>query len=186
MLTLMQYFVLPMNKVDLPAVTEYQSKQCELFTDYVFSTNEKTYKSRGSSSSDKIKKDIYQGKVAECMVWNYLEMEGRKPTPIDFTIYEKKRKSFDADICVEDFKIHVKSCADWTEYPNSWLFQKQDPLIVDATEKDMLFLCVLTDDRDDYAYVVPAQEAEKEEPIAFPLKRSKVAVYESTINVSTT
>lgn len=170
-----------MIKIELVPPTEYQVKQCEIFTDYVYSTNEKVYKSRGSSSPDKIKKDINQGKVVECMVWNYLEVEGRKPSPIDFTIYEKKRKSFDADVCVEDIKIHVKSCADWTEYPNSWLFQKQDPLVINATEKDMLFLCVLTDDRNGYGYVVPAKDIKKEEPMAFPLKRTKVAVYESSI-----
>lgn len=170
-----------MNKIPLTIPTEYQIKQCVLFTDYVFSTNEKVYQSRGSSDLNKIKKDIYQGKVAECMVWNFLEMEGRKPTPIDFTIYDHKRKSFDADVCVGDFKIHIKSCADWTGCPNSWLFQKQDPIVTNATANDMLFLCVLTDDRNGYAYVIPAKEAKKEETISVPLRENKVAVYEKSL-----
>lgn len=168
-------------KFQLDKPTEYQVKQCELFTEYVYETSEKMYKSRGSSKADKIKLDIYNGKIAECCVFNYLEGEGFKTTPPDFAIYPKKRKNFDADLVSGDMRFHIKSCMKSSKYPNSWLFQKNDPLITCNLTDDYLILCVMNDDSTGFAYSVKYNSELLSEPVVFQLRSSKVAIYEENI-----
>lgn len=166
------------KKVDLPSANEYQIEQCKIFSEYVIDGSISTYRSRGSNNKEKILKDIYYGKVAECMVWNYLEEDGKKPCPVDFTIYSKKRKSFDCDILVDESMVHVKSCLSSSVYPNSWLFQKHDPVVTSPNDWDYFFLSVIDDESSGYSYVLKSNKVEYKEPIAFPLRRTKVAVYE--------
>lgn len=178
------------KRIELPPPTEYQQKQCELFLEYVFGTNEKVYKSRGSSSNSKIAQDILSGKAAECMVFNHYSAEGRVITPVDFAIYHRKKKSFDSDLIVDGYPIHVKSCFEKSEYPNSWLFQKQDSLTTKPNKKDMLLCVIITSEigafpTTAHALIVHAQDIAFKslysEPIAFPLKRTKVALYEKDL-----
>jgi len=164
-----------MTRIDLPSVTEYQRLQCQLFTEHVYETSEKLYKKRGAGKEEKIKADILNGKLAECMVFNFMESTGDKPTPPDFAIYKKKRKSFDADLVSNKEKIHVKSCL--ADSPYSWLFQKTDPLIVELPEDEILVLCVISE-IDSYGYVCKLNEVTLGEPEVFQLRHTKAAIYE--------
>jgi len=171
-----------MIKIDLPAASEYQIKQCELFTEYVYETSEKMYKSRGSHNESKIKADIFNGRVAECMVFNFLDGDGIKPTSPDFAIYRRKRKSFDADLLAGNELFHVKSCLSESPYPNSWLFQKTDPLVRSTDENHRLCLCVITEvGISGYAYFCTLDEIGFRSPIVPHLGRTKLAIYEDDL-----
>lgn len=175
-------------KILLPEATEYQLLQCRLFADHVIDTNESTYRVRssgGKNAREKIKKDIYNGKVMECRVFNYLEAKQwnskEKPTPIDFTIYGVRRKTFDADLSLLGKKYHIKSCLGGSPFPNSWLFQKSDPLLHRNNNDDMLFLCVENPDGS-YGYVIGmSEELPLREPVLPQLRSNKVAVYEDDL-----
>lgn len=128
------------------------------------------------------------------MVFNHYSNEGRQVSPVDFAIYSGKKKSFDADLIVDGYKIHVKSCFDKSEYPNSWLFQKQDSLIRTESEEDIILTVVITSEigvfpTNAHAYFVHAKEialnsagnALYSEPVVFQLRRTKVALYEKDL-----
>lgn len=171
-----------MIKIDLLPATEYQLAQCQLFTDHVYESSEKMYKQRGSHNESKIKQDIFNGRAAECMVFNVLDRDGLMPSSPDFAIYKRKRKSFDADLVAGDKLFHVKSCLAGSPHPNSWLFQKTDPLITSGTEADNLFLCVIDEvGVSGYAYIGTINDVEFREPIVWQLRPSKTAIYEEDI-----
>jgi len=177
-----------MNKIILPAASEYQLKQCRIFADYVIDTNESVYRLRGGGNRDKLIEDIYSGKVMECRVFNKLEEDGLKPSPIDFSIYSKRRKTFDADTSARIdgvvWKYHVKSCKHSSKYPNSWLFQKQDKMLK-KPDKDALVLCVIkeTDEGDSsYCYIADAEGVKLSEPVIPFLRNTKIAIYEKDLN----
>lgn len=67
-------------------------------------------------------------------------------SPPDFTIYEKKKKSFDADMKTDSFDVHVKTQdkASGEKYGISWVFQYSgggyghtDPLLAKPTVRDL-------------------------------------------------
>jgi len=107
-------------------VDEYRER-CKNFTIKVIKTNLDEYKRRGQTNVDRIKKQIFIGKLAECAVWKVKKDE--LVSGPDFTIYPPRHKSFDADLMFKDGKeLHVK--CQYTGKPgnknNSWVFQKVD------------------------------------------------------------
>lgn len=114
--------------------------RCEDFAAAVVTTNLATYKRRNQGNQKKIIEQIITGKLGEFAFADWLGTE--EP---DLNIYEKKDKSFDADLFAGNVKIHVKSqTADSAEkYGISWMFQREDPLLINATDHDWLGLCVV-------------------------------------------
>ena len=86
-----------MKKILLHMPTEYQIKQCELFAKYSIDTNIEYYQKRMQFDESKVKKDIFKGKVAEFMVYNYLKQKHKYPTLPDLQIYSEDEKTFDCD-----------------------------------------------------------------------------------------
>ena len=99
-----------MKKVFLKKLTKYEKAQCKLFADHSAETHIDEYKRRGQEDIDKIKQDIYHGKIGEMMVYNYMISDGIKDvSPIDLNIYEHAKKSYDADFRVGAHNVHVKT-----------------------------------------------------------------------------
>lgn len=117
---------------------------CENFADRVISTNKDEYAKRKQVNLNKIKQDIFIGKLAEWGVYFIYLKRGRKNVSVpDMNIYAKEHKSFDADLNWGLFKLHIKSqnfeSAD--RYGDSWIFQSKDPLFDFSNEYDIIIGC---------------------------------------------
>lgn len=162
-----------LGKIKLEAVPEYQRLQCELFSRFSFSSSLDEYNRRGQHDKDKIINDIYNGKIAEFMVYNFFVKKGRSLSSPDLNIYSKKMKSFDADLVIGDVSIHVKSHMSNNIFPVSWMFQKNDPLPAED------YLCLVVDNS--YMYIKRVSEVEFSEPMKKSLRHTKVCLYEKNI-----
>lgn len=126
-------------------ISSHYYDKCVDFADAQISTSQDLYAYRGESKVDKMVEDITVGKMGELASMMYLKDLGYDCSKPDFEIYETKRKSFDADLTCEDYKIHVKSqsMASVKRYGPSWLFQKRDSLVSDPEANEyMLFAAV--------------------------------------------
>ena len=168
-----------MTKHTLQPPSEYQKKICRYFAESCVFTNKDEYSRRSQSNTKKIVKDIYYGKVAECMVFDFLLKKGKLSLPPDFMLYSKKYKSFDSDLRIDNSNIHIKSCINGGKFPNSWLFQPYDTLTTSPSPKDFLALVVLS--AASYAYFLPALNAI--DLYQEPLKKSlnKKVIYEKKL-----
>lgn len=91
------------------------------------------YCRRGCVLEEKVRHDIYSGKLAELVACNTLKLVGLNVTDPDFEIYPVEQKSFDPDLRVKaDNKgIHVKSCDLSNSFTRSlgtasWIFNQRD------------------------------------------------------------
>jgi len=168
-----------MKKLKLPPVSKYDKELCQLFADNCVSTNEDEYARRNQHNVSKLRSDIYNGKLAEIMVYTLFFKKGAKPFPIDFLIYDSKNKSFDADIHTRAKNIHVKSCQDDGPFPNSWLFQPWDDLVSNPSEKDILALVVMRKGKPSYCYLMDAKDATYGDPVKKSL--NKKVIYEEEL-----
>lgn len=75
--------------------------------------------------------DIVSGALAEIAVHKLLKEKGIKVSPPDFEIYEKGRKSYDADLTDGHHHFHVKgqTLESKKRYGASWIMQRKDPII---------------------------------------------------------
>jgi len=166
-------------KFNFSDVTEYDKKLCLLFAKYCVRTNKAEYDTRGQDNEKKVIRDIYNGKLAEIMVHTVLQSNNMSPSSIDFMIYDKKYKSFDADIVTQNKNIHVKSCMGDNKFPNSWLFQPYDRLVTNPTDHDVIFLVVLNK-TNSYGYMIKASsDIVYKKPLASYL--DKAVIYEEDI-----
>jgi hypothetical protein len=170
-----------LKKLKLIAPDTYQEKLSDIFSKEVFYTNLDKYKQRNQSDVKKVISDIYIGKMAEFAVWNYLQRDGKDATFPDIMIYLSNKKSYDADITAGDVKIHVKSCVAMGVYPISWVFQPNDPVTINPSNKDFLALVSIEDDNSFNAYFVKAADVLQiyEKPKKEGL--DKKVIYESTL-----
>jgi len=163
--------------MSLKPVTEYQDKLSKLFADHCVTTNLDEYAKRSQENKGKVISDIYNGKVAEYMVYNTLTGKGKNPTPPDIMIYDANKKSFDADINCGIIDVHVKSCQGDSPFGSSWLFQPYDLLVSKPSENDYLALCVLGEKP--YMYLVKASTMQYSNPIKKNL--DKKVIYEDFV-----
>lgn len=84
------------------------------------------YKSRGGFKRG----DLIAGAMGELAVYKLLRKHGHDLAKPDFTIYETRNKSFDADLRLGKKRIHVKSQTkdSANKYGRSWLMQRHDPI----------------------------------------------------------
>lgn len=117
---------------------------CEHFADTVISTNIDCYRKRKQYNIDKIKQDIFLGKLAEWGVFFiYLSRGCTNILPPDMKVYSRNKKSFDGDLKWGLYNLHIKSqtfeSAD--RYGDSWIFQCKDPLFAYSSEYDIIIGC---------------------------------------------
>ena len=92
--------------------------------------------------------DIRSGAMAEVAVYTFLKDLGFKVKKPDFTILDRKKKSYEADLTDGVNKWHVKgqTLSSAKRYGYSWIMQRWDPLVKN-TSKEPNFL--------HYNYLVP-------------------------------
>ena len=117
-------------------------KKCRRFALDVINTNFDHYKTRSQNNKEAIIEQITYGKIAEWAAYIYVISHGAWCSAPDMEVYEKRNKSFDADLISGRYDIHVKSQTkrSMTQYGASWMFQKNDPLTINPTDRDYLFL----------------------------------------------
>lgn len=83
------------------------------------------YRRRGQGNLNKIITDIHTGKLLELGAYKLLKKIGVPVIFPDFTIYEKKGKSWDADLVAGKMKFHCKSQTEDSvkKYGMSWILQ---------------------------------------------------------------
>ena len=167
-------------EINLKRVTAYQLAQCKLFAEHSEPSSIDKYTDRGQGVSAIIQRQIYAGKVAEFVVYHYLNDKGKSPSLPDLAIYDKDNKTYYADIFSGTANIHVKCHVANDKYPVSWLFQKSDQLTTKPSENDFLALVVVSK-QGNYMYLIPAASVEYGEPKKDQLKENKVAIYESDL-----
>lgn len=117
---------------------------CQHFADRVIDTNLHCYSKRRQLNADKIRQDIFIGKVAEWGVFFiYLKRGRTNVQPPDMKVYLAEDKSFDSDLRWGLFHLHVKSQT-WESagrYGDSWIFQSRDPLFEYSDEHDIIIGC---------------------------------------------
>ena len=130
----------------------------------------------------KFKADIYIGKMAEFAVYNFISQQGKSVTFPDIEIYQGGKKSFNADLTVNnETPIHVKSCMETHGYDNSWLFQPNDKLTTEPAENEVIFLVSISPTKEFNAYILKAIDyvGHYENPRNEQLK--KKVIYEATL-----
>jgi len=102
--------------------------------------SKRLYKQRGESRLDKVTEDIVVGALGEIAASKYFKERGYKCSDPDFEVYEEKSKSYDADLIVEFFDVHVKSqsTSSFKRYGASYLCQKSDKLYKRPGIRDVL------------------------------------------------
>ncbi len=164
-------------KIELRKPSKYEQRICKVFAEECAVSNTNEYSRRNQSNLEKVTQDIYYGKIAEVLVHDYLVSKKKNPSAPDFMIYDSRSKSFDADIKVHTKNIHVKSCLVTSGFPNSWLFQPNDPIIKNKSEDDILALVVLSSKP--YMYFRTINQSKLSKPLKATL--NKVAIYERDI-----
>jgi len=109
------------------------------------------YAYRGEKNSNKVVEDIIVGALGEYAIYLFLTSSKLKCTKPDYTIHEKGKKSFGADLICEHYNVHVKSQSVKSSklYGNSWLFQRSDKLVSAPKDCDVLaFTCVDIDSKE--------------------------------------
>jgi hypothetical protein len=76
--------------ISCPLVTE----ACNKFADERMALSADLYKSRGELNTDKIRKDIFTGALAEFAIQQYLMSRGLKCSAPDLSILENNKKIF--------------------------------------------------------------------------------------------
>jgi len=89
-----------MKKILLLKPSDYEIEICKLFSNNCVKSNKNEYYRRNQQNLSKLIDDIYLGKIAEILVYNHLKTNGVNVTPVDFMIYDKKYKSYDADLLI--------------------------------------------------------------------------------------
>jgi len=134
---------------------------CVQFAKDVINSNLDALIRRGQSNEMKIYEDILLGKMCEFLVFQELE----DCTHPDLTVVSSHAKSYDADLKARGFNIHVKSCRRDNKI-KSWVFQPNDPLVLKPGKKDLLALCIISNDGN----------------VEFELVRPKNVVYKPPLN----
>lgn len=166
-----------MRSYKLSSITDYQKKICEMFAIETFESNIDEYARRKQRNIEKIKRDIYQGKVAEFMVHNWFKDQGLLVI-VDIHLHPKRIKSFNADMVTDSENIHVKSCIDGGKYPNSWMFQPYDKVVSNPNDSDV-FAFVVIQNEGGYMYLVKPDQVEFKPPVLKHLR--KMVVYEEDL-----
>lgn len=172
-------------------LSKYFYDKCVDFAEKQLETSKDLYSRRGEYRLRKIKEDIITGKLGEVAAYEYLKKRGLKCCKPDFNIYEKQRKSFDADLTTEcGKKVHVKSQShdSMVRYGASWLMQKSDKLTYNPTENDLILMIVIRGMEADILGVVNAKDLINNELIDAPkigrYAHTKCAIYFNDIKKS--
>lgn len=113
--------------------------KCEDFAIKRIKGSADVYRYRGENNRSKMVEDVIIGTLGEWAVYEHLKSLSHDVTEPDMKIYEKRRKSFAADLSVDEVTIHVKSQGTKSakRYGNSWLLQRHDKVVTSPEKHDM-------------------------------------------------
>jgi hypothetical protein len=137
-----------MKKIILPKFTKYEKLLANNFGEECYQTNKEEYAKRNQDDITKVIADITYGKLSEILLQKYFKENKVTSTGVDFLVYPKNLKSFDADLYTfpsadKVNNIHVKSCNSNSKFKTSWLFQPNDVLTLLPKPNDYIALVVL-------------------------------------------
>ena len=112
-------------KIERIKITSRDIKKCEEFAHGQIDTSIDHYRNRKQGNRDKIIQDIITGKLGEIAAFRLLRGYGINTGQPDFEIYNKGRKSFDADLSNGQYKFHCKTQSEdsVSKYGVSWILQ---------------------------------------------------------------
>ena len=145
--------------------------------------SQELYEKRGEKNISKIEQDILTGAVAELAVYNFFRRNEIRTSKPDFVIYDKKDKSFSADLRSTKYNIHVKAqtFGSANKYGASWLFQKEDKLFKNPSDTELLVLCLVDGNFVNIETIVSTKQIVEngflEEPIVYRYQLTKKAIY---------
>ena len=167
--------------INLPKPHVKIMEECMKFAEKSVGTSLSEYARRNQNNLDKIKLDIFRGKVAEFQVWRYLTEKARDVNPPDLGIYTKYEKSYDADLVCNGMQLHVKSHWRENNYPVSWVFQKRDKLTYAPSDKDYLCLVIMQTDFTSTLDIRHAKNVNYSPPKKASLAKTKICIYEKEL-----
>lgn len=128
----MKVFTIYLTKTDQKKARQFADKRVE---------DSDLYKKRGGFK----KIDIVSGAMAEIAVYKLLKSRGVAVDHPDFTIHEKGRKSYDADLTDGYHHFHVKgqTLESKEKYGASWIMQRKDPIINNPEKLHYLVPCTV-------------------------------------------
>lgn len=153
-------------------------EKCRAFANKRTDDSLSLYQFRGEARRQKIFADIFYGVLAEHAVGSLL-----LDNP-DLNLYEVEKKSFSSDLKYKNLNVHVKSQGQESAnaYGISFVFQRQDPLLVSPKAEDVIAMCVVLDNLD--VKVLGFLEAKKAQFDELKISRyrgTKKAIYFSLI-----
>ncbi len=164
-------------------LSTYYINKCKDFAAERMGGSADLYKYRGEQNISKMEEDIIIGTMAEWGVYKYLQSKGVAVTKPDMKIYEKRRKSFSADLINDKYRFHVKSqgIKSMKRYGASWLCQKTDRLL-NNPEDDEYFVFTKVEDREvEILAIVKVKDIVENdligEPSVYQYRHTKRALY---------
>lgn len=135
-MTTSQVRTIYLSKVDQKKAKQFATARVE--------QNMALYEKRGGFK----KEDLISGAMAELAVYRVLKAHGVKISKPDFTIYDKRQKSYDADLTDGKYHFHVKgqTLESKRRYGASWIMQRKDPIINDTKLCHYLVPCTVCTD----------------------------------------
>lgn len=120
---------------------------CSEFAHNRIGKSAKLYEYRGETKMGKMIDDIIVGTMGEWGGYEFLKYHGIEVSKPDMKIYEKKRKSFSADLLSEDYKFHLKSQNEISRkrYGSSWLLQRYDKIVTQPKDDEYFILTCVRD-----------------------------------------
>lgn len=159
------------------------SKEC-------VSTNIDKYASRNQHDIHIIKNQIFIGKIGEYAVYRFLKQYGLNVTKPDVKIYSHI-KNWDADLKLDNLKIHVKSqyVKQSQLFGTSWTFQcgvnDKDKLFTNYDDNDYISFVKVFDEYVEIYSIIPFKTlCEKnlfKNPLKDSLKNKKKVVYKKDL-----
>ena len=152
--------------------------------------SENLYRYRGESNRDKMIEDVLIGTLGEWASYLYLQRCGILAPEPDMKIYEKRRKSFTADLQSDQGLFHVKSQGEKSakRYGLSWLLQKTDKVIKEPSENEFFIFTQVSVPEVEILGIVSAKDLIDnellDEPKVWKYRHTKRALYWENIDNS--
>ena len=121
-------------------LTKYDRNRAEKFADEREKDTD-LYKRRGNFKRE----DIVTGALGEIAAYKLLREYDFKINKPDFKIYEKSKKSFDADLVDATRHFHIKSQNKESviKYTKSWILQREDKLLTKEQKGHYVIPCIV-------------------------------------------
>jgi len=167
-------------------ITNSDKQRSKDFAKASVASSKDYYATRSQTDVSKIEEDIAIGKAVEFAVCRYYQSLGHNVEEPDCKVYKGYGKSYDADLLLnanngKQYNLHIKSCRENSNFPVSWLFQKNDSLVTRPADNDRVCLCTINLNTSTVTIIKPIQANKLTsvygEPKLERLRHSKKTLY---------